>query len=195
MRTAVIFVVFAIFSFLAFFFLSYMDQMFLGILLAVIIILWPTAYTVISHIAEKNIFRPKEEAKKFKQDIIDGKEEHTEPETKKEVGEEFVVPPKKDEDVKKIKEDLEKLKSASEFLDVELKEGVLSEDACKELKEKNKEAIEKLEQEIAKASGEVKERMIYCRKGKHYISERDCIPSKIKGYVICQEHNEEIRIE
>jgi uncharacterized cupredoxin-like copper-binding protein len=50
-------------------------------------------------------------------------------------------------------------------------------------------------EEITKASGEYRERKVYCRKGKHYISIDDCLPSKIDGYVICQEHNEEIRVE
>jgi len=188
MRKSIVFIAFAIFAFIAFVFLSYMDQMFLGIILAAIIILWPTAFWLISNIAERNIFKPKEESKKLKQDIIDGEESKTD---KKE---EFVAPEKKDANVDKAREELEKLKRASEVLEDEKTEGVLSEDAYNELKKQNKEAIEKLELEIAKASGEIKERMIYCRKGKHYISERDCIPSKVPGYVICQEHNEEIRV-
>jgi hypothetical protein len=88
---------------------------------------------------------------------------------------------------------LEKLKKASDTLDEEKKEGILSEDAYNEMKKQNKDAIEKLEQEIAKASGEIEDKKVYCKKGKHYISVRDCLPSKIDGYVICQEHNEEIR--
>jgi hypothetical protein len=80
-------------------------------------------------------------------------------------------------------------------LDEEKKDGILSDDTYNELKKQNKEAIEKLEQEIAKASGEDYDKKVYCKKGKHYISVRDCLPSKIDGYVICQEHNEEIRSE
>ena len=88
---------------------------------------------------------------------------------------------------------IDKLKKAAKILDEEKEQGILSEDAYNELKEQNRKSIDGLEREIGKASG-VFDKKVYCRKGKHYIDARDCIPSKVDGYLICQEHNEEIRI-
>jgi MFS superfamily sulfate permease-like transporter len=198
MRFVFVFILVAIVAFIAFVVFSYMEQMFLGIILAWIMIIWPVVFWLVSRVAG-SYGKEKEESKRIKQDIID---EHPETEEKTskesvegETEEEFVVPQKKDVNVNKAREELEKLKKSSELLDEEKKEGLLSEESYNELKKQNKEAMEKLEEEIAKAGGEIREKKVYCRKGKHYINVRDCLPSKIPGYVICQEHNEEIRVE
>ena len=196
MNIVIIFIIVAVIAFITFFVFSYMEQLFLGMISAVIMFSWPTLYWLVTKVSENYGSGMKKDARgMLKQDIIEQKAGDTETTGESKPEEEFVIPPKKDEIIKNKKDELEKLKKASEFLDEEKKEGVLSEDAYNELKKQNKESIEKLEQEIAKASGEITEKMIYCQKGKHYISERDCIPSKIDGYVICQEHNEEIRVE
>jgi superfamily I DNA and/or RNA helicase len=120
-------------------------------------------------------------------------EKSTENVEKKETKEtEEIAMPKPD--TSRLSEDLAKLKKVSETLDEEKRQGMLSEDAYNELKKQNQEAIQKMEQMNAKASGDFGEKKVYCKKGKHYIDVRDCIESKIPGYVICQEHNEEIRI-
>jgi len=203
MKTIIIFIIDLIAAFVVFSIFSYMEETFLGIILAGIMITWPMIFWLMSQIF-KNRGKQKEETKRIKQDIIDGKElekgkeevkgekETSEKEAKEE---EFVVPPKKDVNLNKAKEDLEKLKKTSELLDEEKKDGILSEEVYNELKNKNKEAIEKLEEEIAKASGEIREKKVYCPKGKHYIAVSACFSSKVKGYVICPEHNEEIRVE
>ena len=182
-----------------------MEQDFLGIILAGIMIVWPIIFFLISKVAE-NYGKPKEESERIKQDVIgekdledeDAKKEISEEKTESEEKadeEEFVVPPKRDANINKAREELEKLKKASETLDMEKEEGILSEDVYNELKKQNTEAIEKLEDEIAKSSGEIREKKVYCAKGKHYVAVSMCLPSKIKGYVICPEHNEEIRVE
>jgi len=196
MKTVIIFILVFIAAFIAFSIFSYIEQTFLGIILAGIIITWPFIFLLVSKVAE-NYGKTKEETKRIKQDIIDEKDlEKTKEEIPEEVSEEeFVVPPKKDINIDKLKEELKKLKKVSETLDEEKKEGILSEETYNELKKQNEEAIEKLEEQIAKASGEIREKKVYCKKGNHYIAVNKCLPSKIKGYVICPEHNEEIRVE
>ncbi|NIO44325.1 MAG: hypothetical protein GTN36_02115 [Candidatus Aenigmarchaeota archaeon] len=199
MRTAIIFIIDLIAAITAFAVFSYIEETLLGFMLAGIMITWPSIFWLISQIF-KNRNKTVKESKRIKQDIIDGKElekgtkkEETSKKDNKE--EEFVVPPKKYANMDKLGEDLEKLKKASEMLDEEKKEGILSEEIYNELKNKNKKSIEKLEEAIAKSSGEIREKKVYCPKGKHYIAVSVCFPSKVKGYVICPEHNEEIRSE
>jgi hypothetical protein len=173
-----------------------MGETLLGIIIAVVMFAWPMVFFIVTKFIENRGSRAKEDNRDVKQDLIDGKDGDAPKEVKKEYKEEeFVVPPKKDVSVANAREELDKLKKASDVLDEEKKDGILSDDIYNELKKQNKEAIEKLEQEIAKASGEEEDKKVYCKKGKHYISARDCMPSKIDGYVICQEHNEEIRAE
>lgn len=194
MRMRFVFPPIAFFSAIAFIIFSYMGELFLGTILAVIIFMWPTIYLLVTKVMDNRGSETKRDERGLKQDIIDGEGE-TQKEAEPEKEEEFVVPPKKDANVTIAKEDLEKLKKASDALDEEKKDGILSEDTYNELKKQNKDAIDKLEQEIAKASGEFEDKKVYCKKGNHYISINDCLPSKIDGYVICQEHNEEIRAE
>lgn len=183
----------AVFAIIALVIFNYMGEMFLGIIIAVVMFVWPMVFFIITKFIENRGSRAKEDNKDIKQDVIDGKDGDAPKEVKKE--EEFVIPPKKEVSVANAREELEKLKKASDMLDEEKNDGILSDDIYNELKKQNDEAIEKLEQEIAKASGEEEDKKVYCKKGKHYISVRDCLPSKIDGYVICQEHNEEIRAE
>ncbi len=201
MRFIFIFILVAIGAFIVFSIFSYMEETFLGIILAGIMVALPVVLWIISKTA-RGFGKPKEEIKRIKQDVTEKKTETVKKETKAEdkpkedvSEEEFVVPPKKDENLIKARGDLEKLKKASETLDIEKKEGILSEEIYNELKKQNKEAIEKLEEEITKASGEIREKKVYCKKGKHYIAVSKCFESKVKGYVICPEHNEEIRVE
>lgn len=193
----IIFVIIAATAAMSFLVFSYVGEIFLGTILGVIMLCWPTIFWLMSKVFDNYGLKPKIEIKGLKQDIIGEDEENLTAESKSEesIEEEFAVRQKKDENLTNAKEGLEKLKKASDLLDEEKNEGLLSEDAYNELKKQNKETIEKLEEEIAKASGEIEKKKVYCKKGKHYISERDCLPSKIKGYVICQEHNEEIRVE
>lgn len=200
MRMIFVFILVAIAAFVAFTVFSYMEETFLGVIFAGIIIAWPVLFWFISKVVQNLSSKPKEKDERIKQDIIDEKSgeepKKSEDESKEdETEEEFVVPEKKDVNVDKAREELEKLKKTSELLDEEKKEGLLSEESYNELKKQNKETIEKLEQEIAKASGEIREKKVYCAKGKHYVAVSRCIPSKVKGYVICPEHNEEIRVE
>jgi hypothetical protein len=196
MKMKLVFPLVAVFAVIALVVFSYMDEMFLGIIIAVVMFVWPILFFIITKFIENRGSGEKEDDKDIKQDVIDGKDGNAPKDIKKEnEEEEFVVPPKKDASVANAREELEKLKKASDVLDEEKNDGMLSDDIYNELKKQNKEAIEKLEQEISKASGEEEEKKVYCRKGKHYISVRDCLPSKIDGYVICQEHNEEIRAE
>ncbi len=203
MKKLIFFILDIIGAFIVFTIFNYIEEVFLGFIIAGIIVGLPIIFLIISKIFERR-GKQKGEEKRIKQDVIDGKvlkkkvsEGSKETEIKKEekTEEEFVVPPKKDVNVKKAREDLEKLKKASELLDEEKKDGILSEEVYNELKERNKEAIEKLEEEIAKASGEIREKKVYCQEGKHYIAVSKCLSSKVKGYVICPEHNEEIRVE
>jgi len=201
MRFIFIFILVVVFAFIVFSIFSYIEESFLGIILAGIMVALPVVLWIISK-AAGSFGKPKEETKRIKQDVIEEKPEKIKKEAKSEekpkeevTEEEFVVPPKKGENLIKAREDLEKLKKASETLDMEKKEGILSEGTYNELKKQNKEAIEKLEEEIAKSSGEIREKKVYCKKGKHYIAVSKCFESKIKGYVICPEHNEEIRVE
>ena len=200
MRIRIIFIIVAIIAVLAVAVFGYIGQIFLGFILSGIMISWPTIFWLISAIMDIRGSSASKNVSDLKQDLIgeSSTEENVEAPkgtTETDDEKEFVIPPKKDLVVTKAKEELEKLKKATEFLDDEKKEGILSEDSYNDLKKQNEDLIEKLEQEIAKASGETEEKMVYCRKGKHYISVRDCLPSKIPGYVICQEHNEEIRAE
>jgi len=199
MKTLIIFIIDIIAASIVFSVFNYMDETFLGIVLAgimigLLIIIW-----LISKITGRRGYKTKEESGGIKQDIISEKDSEKKEGSKKtekveeETEEELIAPPKKD--VNEIKEDLKNLKKTSELLDEEKKEGILSGETYNELKSKNKEAIEKLEEELAKASGEIREKKVYCPKGKHYIAVSVCFPSKIKGYVICPEHNEEIRVE
>ena len=206
MRFIFVFIIVLITAIAAFVVFSYMEKEFLGIILAGIMIAWPLLFWFISKIFE-NKGKKKEEAKRIKEDIIGEISEtiETKPteniksgeknETEKTDEEEFVVPQKRDVNINKAKEKLKKLKNVSEVLEDEKKEGILSEEIYIELKKQNEETIEKLELEITKASGEIREKKIYCPKGKHYVSVSVCFPSKVKGYVICPEHNEEIRVE
>jgi len=184
----------AVFAVIALVIFNYMGETFLGIIIAVVMFVWPILFFIVTKFIENRDSRAKEDNKDIKQDLIDGKDDDAPKEVKKKE-EEFVIPPKKEASVANAREELEKLKKASDMLDEEKNDGILSDDIYNELKKQNKEAIEKLEQEIAKASGEEEDKKVYCKKGKHYISVRDCLPSKIDGYVICQEHNEEIRAE
>lgn len=195
MRMRFVFPPIAVFSAIAFIIFSYMGELFLGTILAVVIFMWPTIYLLVTKVMENRGSETKGDERELKQDIIDGDNTGVQKEVDPEKEEEFVAPPKKDANVTVAKEDLEKLKKASDVLDEEKKDGILSEDTYNELKKQNKDAIDKLEQEIAKASGEFEDKKVYCKKGNHYISINDCLPSKIDGYVICQEHNEEIRAE
>ncbi len=183
----------AVFAVIALVIFNYIGETFLGIIIAVVMFVWPMMFFIITKFIENRGSRAKEDDKDIKQDVIDGKDGDAPKEVKKE--EEFVAPPKKEVSVANAREELEKLKKASDMLDEEKNDGILSDDIYNELKKQNDEAIEKLEQEIAKASGKEDDKKVYCKKGKHYISVRDCLPSKIDGYVICQEHNEEIRAE
>jgi len=203
MKTLIIFIFVLIIAATAFIVFSYMEEASLGIILAAIIISWPLVFLLITKIMKKKEKR-KEEEKRIKQDIVDDREVSSKPtkehEKKEETieetkEEEFVVAPKKDVNLNKTREELKKLKRTAEVLDEEKKEGILSEETYNELKKQNDEAIEKLEEEIAKASGEIRERKAYCKKGDHYVNLNICLPSKVKGYVICPEHNEEIRVE
>jgi hypothetical protein len=192
MRKIIIFVFVAIAAFAAFVVLSYFEQTFLGILLAVIMMLWPTVFWLLSKIIENRSFgHKKDDENSINQDIIEEPEELI-TSTRSEKFEEFR---KKDENVLKAKAELAKLRKSLELINEEKSEGILNDETYNELKKQNEESIEKLEEEIAKSSGEVGEKKVYCKKGKHYISIDDCLPSRIDGYVICQEHNEEIRVE
>jgi membrane protein implicated in regulation of membrane protease activity len=193
MRMKLVFPLVAVFAVIALIIFSYIGEMFLGAIIAVVMFAWPMVFFIITKFIENRGSRAKEDYKDIKPDVIDGKDGNVPKDVKKE--EEFVVPQKKDVSLANAREELEKLKKVSEVLDEEKNDGILSDDIYNELKKQNKEAIEKLEQEISKASGEEEEKKVYCRKGNHYISVRDCLPSKIDGYVICQEHNEEIRAE
>jgi len=195
MRMKLVFPLVAVFAIIALVIFNYMGETFLGIIIAVVMFVWPILFFILTKFIENRGSGAKEDNKDIKQDIIDGKDGEAPKEVKEYREGEFVVPPKKDANLKVAKEELEKLKKASDVLDEEKKDEIISDDAYNELKKQNKEAIEKLEQEIAKASGEEDDKKVYCKKGKHYISVRDCLPSKIDGYVICQEHNEEIRAE
>ncbi len=202
MKTLIVFIFVLIIAAVVFIVFSYMEETYLGIILAAIIISWPLVFLLISKIMKKKE-KQKEEEKRLKQDIVEDQEKHKElkkHEEKEETieeakEEELVVPQKKDINLNKTKEELKKLKKAAEVLGEEKKEGILSEETYNELKKQNDETIEKLEQEIAKASGEIREKKAYCKKGDHYINLNICLPSKVKGYVICPEHNEEIRVE
>jgi hypothetical protein len=196
MKMKLVFPLVAIFAVIALVVFSYMGEIFLGIIIAVVMFVWPVLFFIVTKFIENRGSGEKEDNKDIKQDVIDGKDGDAPKEIKKKDKEdEFVIPPKKNVSVTNVKEELEKLKKASDVLDEEKNDGILSDDIYNELKKQNKETIEKLEQEIAKASGEEEDKKVYCKKGKHYISVRDCLPSKIDGYVICQEHNEEIRAE
>jgi hypothetical protein len=194
MRMKLVFSLVAVFAVIALAIFSYMDEILLGIMIAFVMFIWPILFFIVTKFIENRGSGAKEDKKDLKQDIIDGVEGDSKP-SKEVEKEEFIVPQKKDANIGIAKEELEKLKRASDLLDEEKKDGMLSEDAYNEMKKQSKEAIEKLEEEIAKASGETGDKKVYCKKGKHYISVRDCLPSKIPGYVICQEHNEEIRAE
>lgn len=196
MRMKLVFPLVAVFAVIVLVIFSYIDETLLGIIIALVMFIWPILFFIVTKFIENRGSGAKEDKKDLKQDVIDGKGSDALKEVKKEdKEEEFVVPPKKEVSVANAREELEKLKRASDLLDEEKKDGMLSEDAYNEMKKQSKEAIEKLEEEIAKASGETGDEKVYCKKGKHYISVRDCLPSKIPGYVICQEHNEEIRAE
>ncbi len=192
MRMKLVFPLVAVFAVIALAIFSYMGETLLGIIIALVMFIWPILFFIVTKFIGNRGSGAKEDKKDLKQDVIDGKGGDALKEVKEE---EFVVPPKKEVSVANAREELEKLKGASDLLDEEKKDGMLSEDAYNEMKKQSKEAIEKLEEEIAKASGETGDKKVYCKKGKHYISVRDCLPSKIDGYVICQEHNEEIRAE
>jgi hypothetical protein len=196
MKMRFVFPLVAVFAVIALVIFNYIGETFLGIIIAVVMFVWPILFFIVTKFIENRDSRAKEDNRDIKQDVIDGKDGNAPKEVKKENKEgEFVVPPKKDASVANAREELEKLKKASDVLDEEKNDGILSDDIYNELKKQNKESIEKLEQEISKASGEEEDKKVYCKKGKHYISVRDCLPSKIDGYVICQEHNEEIRAE
>jgi len=189
MRKVIIFIPIAIAAFAIFIVLSYFEQTFLGTLLALIMLCWPIIFWLMSNLLENRPFEKKDEGA-INQDVIQGPEEfiaNTEPEE--------LVFHKRDENVIKAKDDLLKLKKSLELLNEEKNEGILNDDAYNELKKQSEESIAKLEEEIAKSSGDFEDKKVYCKKGKHYISINDCLPSKIDGYVICQEHNEEIRVE
>ena len=191
MRRIIIFILIAVAAFVLFTILSYFDQTYIGAILTLIMLCWPTLFWLISKVIENRPFSRKKDDDAINQDIIG--EPLEEPRPYK--SEDFEELRKKDDNVIKARAELAKLKSSLELLNEEKNEGILTDDTYNELKKQNEEATEKLEEEISKASGEVKERKVYCKKGKHYISINDCLPSKIDGYVICQEHNEEIRIE
>ena len=188
MRKIIIFILIAIAAFALFTVLSYFDQTYLGAILALLMLCWPTLFWLISKVIEN---RRKKDDDAIKQDIIESPLEESKPYK----SEDFEELRKRDDNVIKARAELTKLKSSLELLNEEKNEGILTDDTYNELKKQNEEAAEKLEEEISKASGEVNERKVYCKKGKHYISINDCLPSKIDGYVICQEHNEEIRVE
>lgn len=190
MRKIIIFIFIAIAAFAIFIVLSYFDQTFLGIVLALIMLCWPTIFWLMSKLLENRSSIHKED-ETIGQDIIEGPTEELKP-YKSEYFEELR---KNDENVIKTKIELDKLKRSLEMLNEEKSEGILTEDAYNDLKKQNEESIEKLEEEMSKASGKVEDKKVYCKKGKHYISIDDCLPSKVDGYVICQEHNEEIRVE
>ncbi|OGI12578.1 hypothetical protein A3K64_01590 [Candidatus Micrarchaeota archaeon RBG_16_36_9] len=189
MRKIIIFILIAIASFSVFTVLSYFDQTFLGVILALILLCWPIIFWLMSKLLENHPFEKKND-NLIGQDIIEGTEEKIETSS-----EGFETSHKRDDNLIKAKAELEKLKKSLEFLDEEKRDGILTDDIYNELKKQYEEPIEKLEEEIAKSSGKVEDKKVYCKKGKHYISIDDCLPSKINGYVICQEHNEEIRIE
>ena len=193
MRKIIIFVLVAIAAFALFVVLSYFEQTLLGALLAAIMMGWPTVFWLVSKIIENRSFEhKKDDENSINQDIIEEPEEELITNTRSEKFEEFR---KKDENVFKAKAELAKLRKSLELINEEKNEGILNDETYNELKKQNEESIEKLEEEISKSSGEVIGNKVYCKKGKHYISIDDCLPSKIDGYVICQEHNEEIRVE
>jgi hypothetical protein len=190
MRKIVIFILIAIVAFAVFTVLSYFEETFLGAMLALIMLCWPAIFWLMSKLLENHQFGKKNDDS-INQDIF-GEPGGKLTATKSEEFEEFR---RNNDNVIKAKEELGRLKMSLDLLNEEKNEGVLSEEVYNELKKQNEESIEKLEEEISKASGKAEGRKVWCKKGKHYISIDDCLPSKIDGYVICQEHNEEIRVE
>lgn len=191
MKKILIFIFIVIAAFVAFSVLSYLGETFLGAVLALIMLCWPIIFWLMSKLLENRSSGPKKDESPINQDIIEEPEEEIKPYK----SENFEELRKKDDNVLKAKAELANLKKSLELLNEEKSEGILTEDAYNELKKQNEEAIEKLEEEVTKAYGDGTGKKVYCRKGKHYISIEDCLPSKIDGYVICQEHNEEIRVE
>ena len=177
---------------------SYLGELTLGLILSAILFCLPMTFWTIARLTEGSgkakapapTGEPSEPSRSRKSRVIEEENytpsESQKPETK---------PETPSRDVEKVSAELYKLRRVAETLEEERREGVLSDEAYKELKKQNDEAIQRLERVNAKASGEFEEKKVYCKKGDHYIDVRDCIESKVPGYVICQEHNEEIRVE
>jgi hypothetical protein len=113
-------------------FFNFVGEVLLGFVLSTIMFCWPIGFWALSKVTEK-WGKPKTIEKAVDQEIVE--ERHDEP-----------APPKKD--LNKLGEDLQKLKKASETLDEEKKDGMLSDDAYNDLKKKNDEAISRIEKEL-----------------------------------------------
>jgi hypothetical protein len=181
MRFAIIFVLLVILSVGIFIYFSYIGEVFLGIATSALLLAWPVGFWLFNNVIDRKKIN---EQRPTEQDIVE-EDQNAAPAVEK--VEMSAV------DVSRINREIDKLHKAGKILDEEKEQGILSSEAYSELKIQNRNSVEKLEQEIGKATGKI-ERKIYCRKGKHYIDPRDCIPSKVEGYLICQEHNEEIRV-